>query len=123
MVANPAHDQLKGTRPHAPENFVSRDRFGRPIPRQPKRSPKIPCVYFVLSLGVFWCILYLFVITTTVVRGTVLHALSIMSCVFSMMCCAVFFSVLYRTLFVICYRRYVLPYFLFLNHIVIELYK
>ena len=33
-VANPARDQLN---PFAPENLVSRD--GRPVPRQPVRSP------------------------------------------------------------------------------------
>ena len=39
-VANPARDQLHGEMnislsPVAPENLVSRDGFGRPVPRQP----------------------------------------------------------------------------------------
>ena len=34
QVANPARDQLNMS-PFAPENLVSRDKFGRPVPRQP----------------------------------------------------------------------------------------
>ena len=43
-VANPARGQEKQTSifplsPFAPEKLVSRDRFGRPVPRQPAHSP------------------------------------------------------------------------------------
>ena len=44
-IANPARDQLKNGKidislsPYAPENLVSRDRFDRPVPRQPAHSP------------------------------------------------------------------------------------
>ena len=43
-VANPARGQLNGENeyisllPFAPENVVSRDGFGRPVPRQPAHS-------------------------------------------------------------------------------------
>ena len=47
MVANPARCQLNRENvffswqlcPFAPENLASRHRFGRPVPRQPARSP------------------------------------------------------------------------------------
>ena len=49
MAANPARGQLKRENyffqfifclpPFGPENLVSRDRFGRPVPRQPAHSP------------------------------------------------------------------------------------
>ena len=43
-VANLARGQLNrggeySLSPHAPENLVSRDGFGRPVPRQPAHSP------------------------------------------------------------------------------------
>ena len=43
-VANPDRDQLnRGNEfplsPYAPDNLVSRDRFGRPVSRQPAHSP------------------------------------------------------------------------------------
>ena len=44
MVDNPARDQMSwkiiySLSPFAPENLVSRDRFGRPVPRQPAHCP------------------------------------------------------------------------------------
>ena len=44
MVANPAQSQLNrelifSLAPFAPENLASRDGIGRPVPRQPARSP------------------------------------------------------------------------------------
>ena len=45
MVANPARGQLNREDKFspvslfAPENLISRDRFGRPAPRQPTHSP------------------------------------------------------------------------------------
>ena len=54
-VANPARGQLHGENeysislsPFATENLVSRDRFGRPVPRQPAHSP---------HSGRIWCLL------------------------------------------------------------------
>ena len=53
-VANPARGQLKGEDEYfhvstfAPDNFVSRDGFGRPIPHQLVNSP---------YSGLIWCIL------------------------------------------------------------------
>ena len=43
-VANPASGQLNremniSLSPFAPKNLVSRDGFGRPVPRQPAHSP------------------------------------------------------------------------------------
>ena len=43
-VANPARDQLNRENEYslstfAPENLVSRDGFGRPVPHQPAHSP------------------------------------------------------------------------------------
>ena len=45
-VANPACGQLNRKAyifpvlsPFAPENLISQDRFGRPVPRQPAHSP------------------------------------------------------------------------------------
>ena len=43
-VADPARGRLKKENeyflsPFAPENLVSRDGFGRPVPRQPGHSP------------------------------------------------------------------------------------
>ena len=43
-VANPAHGQLNralniSLSPFAPGNLISRDRFGRPVPRQAAHSP------------------------------------------------------------------------------------
>ena len=43
-IANPARGQLNREHvflpsPFAPETLVSRDRFGRPVPRQPANSP------------------------------------------------------------------------------------
>ena len=43
-AANPARGQLKisiSLFPFAPENLVSRDGFGRPVPRQPAHSPHL----------------------------------------------------------------------------------
>ena len=45
MVANTARGMIKqgelniSLSPFATENLISRDRFGRPIPRQPAHSP------------------------------------------------------------------------------------
>ena len=43
-ATNPACGKLKGKlnitlSPYIPENLVSRDRFSRPVPRQPAHSP------------------------------------------------------------------------------------
>ena len=44
-VPNPARGQLNGGKrnfslsPFAPENLVSRDGFGRPVPRHPAHAP------------------------------------------------------------------------------------
>ena len=43
-MANPVRGQLNREKdnsmsPFTPENVVSRDRFGRPVPSQPARSP------------------------------------------------------------------------------------
>ena len=39
-VANPGKNNISVSS-FAPENLVSRDRFGRPVPRQPPRSPYV----------------------------------------------------------------------------------
>ena len=57
MVGNPARGHLNrkhvvSLSPLAPENLVSRDRFGRPVPRKPAHSPcmaiayRIPTAFF-----------------------------------------------------------------------------
>ena len=52
MAVNPARGQLNreyiyvySLSPFAPENFFSRDRFGRPVPRQPAHCAHAGCIW------------------------------------------------------------------------------
>ena len=53
-VANPARGQLNRENeislpPFAPENLVSRDKLGRPVPRQPAHFPYSGWIWFLLT--------------------------------------------------------------------------
>ena len=59
-VANPARDQLNRKNsiplsPYVPENLVSRDGFGCPVPRQSAHSP---------NSGRIWCLLTGFLLSS-----------------------------------------------------------